>query len=230
MRSRVPKRVIEYVGGHAICGAKLRNKDAHCRQFAMANGRCKLHGGRTPAGIESPQWKHGRYSTKIPTRMLSRFLDAEGDETLLSNRQEISLITTRIEDLLGRVDTGEAGDQWKRLGETYRDFRRAMSAQDTAEMAIHLDELGKVINRGRSDYAAWHEIQVLIEQRRKLNDSESKRIQLAKQSVSVEELMAFIGSLGVLLKQNVTDPIALGKLSNGIAKLLGPAAPNSQPG
>lgn len=53
------------------CGAKTR-KSTPCRQPAMKNGRCRLHGGkstgpRTPEGLERARranWKHGRYSAE----------------------------------------------------------------------------------------------------------------------------------------------------------------------
>lgn len=36
------------------CGAKLRNKEAYCRNKAiLMNGRCRNHGGITPKGIVS---------------------------------------------------------------------------------------------------------------------------------------------------------------------------------
>lgn len=55
------------------CGAKLRGKDRACRAPAMANGRCRLHGGlstgpRTPEGIErirAAHWKHGKRSRDL---------------------------------------------------------------------------------------------------------------------------------------------------------------------
>jgi hypothetical protein len=51
------------------CGAKTRLR-LPCQAPAMANGRCRLHGGkstgpRTPEGLERcrrANWKHGRYS------------------------------------------------------------------------------------------------------------------------------------------------------------------------
>jgi hypothetical protein len=48
--------------GRRLCGAKCRGKNKRCRQPAMLNGRCKLHGGLTPLGIASPHFKHGRRS------------------------------------------------------------------------------------------------------------------------------------------------------------------------
>ena len=44
------------------CGAKTRS-DGTCKSPAMKNGRCRLHGGKTPApGPSHPNYKHGLYS------------------------------------------------------------------------------------------------------------------------------------------------------------------------
>ena len=53
------------------CGAKTR-KETPCRAPAMANGRCRMHGGkstgpRTIEGLERSRkanWKHGHCSTE----------------------------------------------------------------------------------------------------------------------------------------------------------------------
>ena len=53
------------------CGAKTR-KGTPCRQPAMLNGRCKMHGGKstgpcTPEGLERSRrsnWKHGARSAE----------------------------------------------------------------------------------------------------------------------------------------------------------------------
>jgi hypothetical protein len=55
------------------CGAKTR-KGTPCMGPAMANGRCRMHGGkstgpRTPEGLERcrmANWKHGLYSSTSP--------------------------------------------------------------------------------------------------------------------------------------------------------------------
>jgi len=52
------------------CGAKRRGKGLLCKAPAMANGRCRLHGGlstgpKTPEGLARSRrgnWKHGEYS------------------------------------------------------------------------------------------------------------------------------------------------------------------------
>lgn len=52
------------------CGAKRRGREELCKAPAMANGRCRLHGGKstgpkTQEGLERSKranWKHGEYS------------------------------------------------------------------------------------------------------------------------------------------------------------------------
>ncbi|MDM7971042.1 MAG: hypothetical protein QUV10_15620 [Paracoccaceae bacterium] len=43
------------------CGAKAKSTGLPCRRFAMANGRCDNHGGRTPSGDgwHRPVWPNG---------------------------------------------------------------------------------------------------------------------------------------------------------------------------
>ena len=45
------------------CGARCKRTGLPCKQPAMPNGRCKLHGGKSPGaptGERHGQYKHGR--------------------------------------------------------------------------------------------------------------------------------------------------------------------------
>ena len=65
------------------CGAKTR-KGTRCQGPAMANGRCRMHGGgstgpRTPEGLarsRKARWKHGFYSREViaERRMIRKFM------------------------------------------------------------------------------------------------------------------------------------------------------------
>ena len=46
-----------------FCGAKTR-AGGKCKQPAMKNGRCRLHGGKSLSGIQHGRYKHGRYTRK----------------------------------------------------------------------------------------------------------------------------------------------------------------------
>jgi hypothetical protein len=53
-----------------LCSARCRTRGGEpCRNAAMPNGRCRMHGGKSPAGIASPAWKSGRFSRYMPKRL-----------------------------------------------------------------------------------------------------------------------------------------------------------------
>lgn len=79
------------------CGARTRQGSA-CRQPAMANGRCRLHGGkstgpRTAEGLERCQrtrWKHGLRSNELNA------LKRAGRQTLRSVSDLIPILRLRF--------------------------------------------------------------------------------------------------------------------------------------
>ena len=93
----MPEKTLQKASNHMDrkrCGAQLRKRPGqYCRKPGMENGRCKLHGGATPRGIASANFKDGRYSKhlpgrltaeEMPERMRRRFqqMDTNGDGAL----------------------------------------------------------------------------------------------------------------------------------------------------
>jgi hypothetical protein len=74
------------------CGARTRAATP-CKGPAIANGRCRFHGGpstgpRTPEGLErsrKARWKHGRYSAKA-----------------IEDMRELRALLRHMRELLGR--------------------------------------------------------------------------------------------------------------------------------
>ncbi len=66
------KKGLDAANAAPRCGAKKRKKGTPCGSPAMANGRCRLHGGlstgpKTKEGIENirkAHWKHGLRSAE----------------------------------------------------------------------------------------------------------------------------------------------------------------------
>lgn len=49
-----------------LCGAKARtNKHRPCRQPAMPNGKCRLHGGLNPKNNPGPKTEEGKLRQKM---------------------------------------------------------------------------------------------------------------------------------------------------------------------
>lgn len=201
------------------CGAKTRGGGT-CQRPAMPNGRCSLHGGKTPTGIGLPQYKHGRYSKVMPTRLRERYEDAARDPALLELREDVALLDARLEDLLGRVDSGESGAIWRQLQQARTSLIIARRAGDAEGQAGAINDMLELIGRGHADYAAWRELGGVLEQRRRLVESESKRLVQMQQTITAEKAMLLIGAIGQIIKTHVADRSTLSKISADISALV----------
>ncbi len=203
---------------YAICGAKTRSGEP-CQRRQMANGRCRTHGGLTPHGIALPQTTHGRYSKYLPQRLHERYAASLADPELLAMREDIALLESRLTDLILRVDTGEAGAVWKDLSDIWRDIEMVRANKNMVGLAELLTELGQIIRRGHADYAAWGEVRAVQEQKRKLIESEQKRLVAMQQMVTAEQAMLFVSVIQDSLRRHVTDRTVLAAIAADIAAL-----------
>jgi hypothetical protein len=137
--------------------------------------------------------------------MLGNFEASLADPNLLGLRADISLIDARLAELLKRVDTGESGSAWSAAGQAFADFEDATADKDMIAARKSLQAIGEVIRRGLADEAAWSDIRQTIEQRRRLVESERKRLVEMQQIVTGEEMMTLITVFLRTLKERVHD-------------------------
>lgn len=69
----------------------------------MENGRCSLHGGKTPSGPDHHAFKHGRYATVFKGQMAKHFASMEADDNPLDLLPELAtqraLLSSYIENV-----------------------------------------------------------------------------------------------------------------------------------
>ena len=203
------------------CKAKSKQSGEQCkRRVTPGKEVCRMHGGKTPTGIALPQTKHGRYSKVLPTRMLERYNAAITDPELLNLSAEIAVVDSRLSDLLIRVESGDAGEIWDKLSKAKDKYRDASLKADIAEMGAQLDAMISLIERGAADVAAWREIHGVLEQRRRLVESERKRLVEQEQMLTLHEAMTMFQAMAAAVKSNVSDRDALGRIQAEWEKLI----------
>jgi len=169
---------------------------------------CQVHGAGSPRKGRpggGPPIAGGRYSRHIPTRLLNKYKEAVEDTELLALRQDIALVDARLSDLLERVDTGEAGHLWRAAQQALFDFKAATAAKRQLEQQKAFMHLEQTLNLGAADAAAWAEVGILLEQRRKLVESEHKRLVAMEQMISSEQAMALVARLVGIVNDRITD-------------------------
>lgn len=201
------------------CGAKTK-AGGICKQAALANGRCHYHGGKSLMGIASPTFKTGRYSKFLPARMTGRYEESRADGELLALREDIALTDARLGDLLSRVDTGESGALWRSLMAARMELLACRQASDIKGQMDALNEIMELISQGHADYRAWGEVAAVLDQRRRLVESERKRLVEMQQMISSERMMVLLGAVVGVIQEHVTDRTILSGITTGIQKLI----------
>lgn len=93
------------------CGGKTR-KGTKCKRPAgwgtdhVGSGKCKLHGGASLKGIESPRYDSGRYSKYVPEAVQSKITDLD-NYPLLDLADELQTQRALIARYLELVQSGE---------------------------------------------------------------------------------------------------------------------------
>ncbi len=116
------------------CTATSKQTGERCKNRPTP-GRtvCQHHGGKTPRGLDSPAFKHGRYSRAFQGLGGERFAEIMADPELLSTRAEIVALTVRLERLIERAEEAKpaAGDKaWSQIIKT----AEALSALRNTEL------------------------------------------------------------------------------------------------
>ena len=210
--------ILKNAKGQEICGAQKKGGGI-CESIILIGKtqRCWLHGGKSLGGLASPTIKTGRHSKYLPAGLYEKIAEAQADPLLFELRSEVALVDTRIGELLTRIGKTDSTELWKRLEDGYGDLRKAIMGDGDAQAVVFaLGALEKVINDGVGDWAAWKEITVQIEQRRRLVESERLHQKQMQQLVSVDQMMLLAGALLASVKTHVKDKGALMAISKEI--------------
>jgi hypothetical protein len=204
------------------CKAQSRRSGQQCRNPAMRGlAVCCMHGGKTPRGPASVHYKSGRFSRFLPTRLFAAYQAAAHDPELRSLRHSIAVVDARIIDILQRVDTGEAGSIWRDAQAAMAKFHLEQAKQNIDGMQLAIAQVDRLITKGAADDAAWGEIEELIEQRRRLCESEQRRLTLASEVLTAESAMLLLGQVVAVMKTPVPDRRVLTEIALDL-QALGP--------
>lgn len=201
------------------CGAKTRS-GGRCRAPAMKNGRCRIHGGKSLAGPAAANFKTGRYSKYLPAHLKDRYEAATSDPDLLVLRDEIGLIDARVAELMGRISTGENAVTWMMLRDRFAELEKAMKSGDPAKTIETMGAVKAVVNTAIGDYLVWSEIQGGLEQRRKLVESERKRLVEIQAFIDARSAMTLVASIIDVIRRNVKDRRELSQITQELSILL----------
>ena len=228
-----PDRVVEYnKKGQPLCGGKKRSGGT-CRAIGRGNnGRCRFHGGATPAaGPTHPSYVHGKSSKfmeALPAHLKEGYEASTGDPDVLSVRSEMGLMDTRMLELIERLTTGESKDMLESLADKLHDMDDEMGLEEPniASLGGMVVSMKRMIKRRRSDRGTWEEIRDTAEGRRKLSDTERKLLEAKQAAIDAAELRAIMAFILGSVKEHVIElpggPAAVSAIAHDVRRLVDP--------
>lgn len=188
-----------------------------------------MHGGTQPVGPASPNWKDGRHSRVLPKQLLQDYQASLDDPDRLLLTSEIALLDARINELLQVVDTRESGRIWSELQKRVTALEAGQAAKNPVAVATAQFEILLLIREGHAEWTAWGDVIELIERRRKLVESERKRLVEAQQVVAVDQALALLGLMVEAVRRHVRDDDTLDAIVGEYARLTGRPVPVEAP-
>ncbi len=156
--------------------------------------------GKTPTGAAYPNFKVGRYSAGMPQRLQARYEAALSDETLLDLRSEIAVVDVRLSQLAERIEPGITPDWFDTIDRIRALIPRLQEGDQTA-----LEALEQLVSVPGNDHAAWDALFTLIDTRRRLVVSESRRIREMQSTLTVEEAVNLSTALANLALKYIPE-------------------------
>ncbi len=178
------------------CKAQSKRSGARCKRYA-STGRevCRMHGGATPRGIDSPHIKSGRYSKELPADLLTTFNESLADVELKELERELALVDARTSQLLQDLNSGKAVPAWEDAVYAWRAYKRAKLKRDKAAADDAAARLDDVLETQSSRERCWGEVKELVALRRKLTDSQTKRDVMTGRFVEATKVAVLVTAL-----------------------------------
>jgi len=192
--------------GKLICGGKTRSgKPCQSSPVVNGSGRCRMHNGHSLRGIAHPKFKTGKYSAYMSAHLVENYEAGRNDNDLLALRDEIAVVDARIMELMDQVKEFDFVSNSKQITDAYRGVMNAIAARDRTKQAKHLADMGKLINGNANAVNTWDGIFEAFDLRRKLVESERKRLVEIQQFMDRTEALQLAQRLLLAVHASVRD-------------------------
>lgn len=197
--------------GKPRCQAWSNNQGRQCLGIAISGtDKCRVHGGKSPKGLASPNWETGRWSAHVPTGLADKYKKAMSDPELLDRAADIALVDARIAELVeGLGDVEEGGGTWDQALKEFQDLDTALAEGDVDKAEEALDSLRPILRSGYSKETQWDKIHSALMRRNRLAGSQENRLVKMQVMIAMEDQLMIIERLASIVRdavrQYVTD-------------------------
>lgn len=208
-----------------VCGQPLESGGV-CMRRPMINGKCSGHGGKALRGPDHPSYKDGRHSKYLPRNLLTKYIESQEDDDLYSLRPEISLLDARMASLVEQLTMGDGSKLVEDIENVLMYLQGYLLVEEDKREESDLkgvkDGLVSVLHEAKNERRRWQEIYDVIDNRRKLVESDRKRELEAQKFITEKQAQLLMSVVISVIRNNVEDPHVLKRIStelDGISAL-----------
>jgi len=185
------------------CGAERRDGKP-CTQWAMPNGRCRLHGGKTPNGSASANFKHGLFSGAIPDDIRESLRERATDPNIIANTESLAVMDWRLSNVLAAMH--EHGlPEYNAMGRVRDEIKEAQATGNHSSVDDGLASLWGLIDEGIAAENAWAAFERTAKTRANISETERRRIRDAMDAITRKEFIDFITGFHNFYLSLITD-------------------------
>lgn len=162
--------------------------------------------------------KRSRYGQSLrQTTLRERYEKQILAPDLLSVRDEVSLLDARLNDLLSKIDSNAL--DFESILDSLQNAFTWLGAGDLERTKQSLDVIKEVVERGILEVVIWKEAYAIIEQRRKLVETEMKTIQTIGSMISTDQMMLLVNKMVAAMTLRFKDQEALALFKDDLDRI-----------
>lgn len=213
-----------------ICGFVTATGDQCMRRPNDQTGYCFQHSDTALIGSTSSD-RRNRYELSIPRTLLD-LTKGFAEEDFYGLRDEIEVLDLRTRDLLERLPEDtllsylEEIVEKMRLLDSMLELAESSSGSTRSAIEQTFEELRTLVESAADDRRTWRDILDVIEQRRKLVESERKRAVEAQQIITQRQAAVLLQNILDIINRHVTNRTAKASIAADLSKLASTGAVN----
>ena len=172
-------------------------------------------------GTQVASFSTGRHSKYLPAELDRLYQEALTNPDLVEMSDHIALLEARMNQVLALAKEGEPAPRWQDLADAFATVETHLLSGDLGKFVPALEAFHKVLDAGMKWDTTWSQVIGIMEQLRKMADTEIKRKKELNQMVPVERVVILMAALGTAVKRHVKDPEQIAAVYRELAVLHG---------
>lgn len=186
-------------GGPRICGAKTRSGGL-CQRTALPNGRCSMHGGKSPSGIKASNFKHGRRS-KALAKLDADIADRVNAPDLVNTRRGLAVLEGVLAELNELKDVGDGPEFRETARKMLDEAIDCLAEGDEFGARRHMNSLQGYLRRGVDETRALMGLATVAEKYTKGADAYWRTALLGVRAVAPEDHIGTIAAIMAIVEE-----------------------------